>query len=171
MEGIIFVGNAGLALAGSFLPRFFEMLDMTERGDGVTRWKTQSAAARAVHLLQFLVDGQTSAPEPTLVLNKMLCGLDLSTPVEPGIEITEREREASEQLLKAMIANWQAIEQSSIAALRETFLQREGKLEQSENGWKLRVQRKTVDVLVDHVPWSFFVTRLPWMPLPLYVTW
>jgi hypothetical protein len=70
-----------------------------------------------------------------------------------------------------MIANWQAIAQSSIAALRETFLQREGKLEQHENGWKLRVQRKTVDVLVDQVPWNFSVILLPWMPLPLYVTW
>lgn len=171
MEHILYVRNAGLVLTGPYLPRIFETLEMTENVDGAIRWKTQSAAARAVHLLQFLVDGQTSAPEPTLVLNKILCGLDLGTPVEAGIEITERERDVSEQLLKAMIANWQAIAQSSIAALRETFLQREGKLEQHENGWKLRVQRKTVDVLVDQVPWNFSVILLPWMPLPLYVTW
>jgi hypothetical protein len=122
-------------------------------------------------LLQFLVDGRASAPEPTLVLNKILCGLDLATPIEASIEITEREREASEQLLKSMIANWQMIAQSSIAALRETFLQREGELERHESGWKLRVQRKALDVLVDRVPWSFSVIRLRWMPLPLYVIW
>jgi hypothetical protein len=147
------------------------MLAMTEKGDGATRWETPAATARATHLLQFLVDGRASAPEPTLVLNKILCGLDLATPADAGIEITEREREASEQLLKSMIANWQAIAQSSIAALRETFLQREGKLKRHESGWKLRVQRKSLDVLVDQVPWSFSVIRLPWMPLPLYVTW
>lgn len=171
MEDPLYASNAGLVLASPFLPRFFETLDMTEKGDGVTRWKTRAATAHATHLLQFLVDGRTSAPEPTLVLNKILCGLDLGTPVEAGIEITERERETSEQLLKSMIANWKVIAQSSTAALRETFLQREGKLEQHENGWKLRVQRKTLDVLVDQVPWSFSVIRLPWMPLPLYVTW
>jgi hypothetical protein len=171
VEAIIYVRNAGLVLTGPFLPRFFETLEMIEKSDGVTRWKTQSAAARAVHLLQFLVDGQTSAPEPTLVLNKIMCGLDLAMPVEAGIEIKEREREVSEQLLKAMIANWQIIGQSSIAALRETFLQREGKLEQHEHGLKLRVQRKTVDALVDQIPWSFYVILQPWMSLPLHVIW
>ena len=171
MEDIFYVGNAGLVLTGAYLPRFFELLDMTEKVDGATRWKTRDAAARATHLLQFLVDGRTSAPEPTLVLNKTLCGLDLATPVDAVIEITEREREASEQLLKSMIANWQAIDHSSIVALRETFLQREGKLEQHENGWKLHVQRKTVDVLVDQIPWSLSVILLPWMSIPLYVNW
>jgi hypothetical protein len=171
VEAIIYVGNAGLVLTGSFLPIFFETLEMTEKGDGVTRWKTQSAAARAVHFLQYLVDGRTSTPEPTLVLNKIMCGLDLGTPVERSIEITDREREVSEQLLKAMIANWQIIAHSSITALQETFFQREGKLEKRENKWELRVQRRALDVLVDQIPWSFSVIRLPWMPLPLYVTW
>jgi hypothetical protein len=171
MEGILYVSNAGLVLTSPFLPRLFEMLEMTGKGDGATGWRTQAATAHATHLLQFLVDGRASAPEPTLVLNKILCGLDLATPVDAGIEITERERDASEQLLKSMIANWQVIAQSSITALRETFLQREGKLERHESGWKLRVQRKSLDVLVDRVPWSFSVIRLPWMPLPLYVTW
>ena len=171
LGSILYIGNAGLVLAAPFLPRFFEMLDMTEKSDGTTRWKSPAEAARATHLLQWLVDANESAPEPTLVLNKLLCGLDTAVPIDAGIEITDREIDAGEQLLKSMIANWQVIAQSSVAALRETFLQREGKLEQRGDRWKLVVQRKTLDVLVDQVPWSFSVIRLPWMPLPLYVTW
>jgi hypothetical protein len=100
-----------------------------------------------------------------------MCGLATAVPVDAGIELAEREREAAEQLLRSMIANWQTIAQSSIAALRETFLQREGRLESRDDCWKLHVQRKTLDVLVDQIPWCFSVIRLPWMRLPLYVTW
>jgi hypothetical protein len=122
-------------------------------------------------LLQYLVDGSTSAPEPSLALNKIICGVATSTTVEREIIPTEQEREGCERLLKAMIADWKIIEDTSIAGLRETFLQREGKLERTPDGWKLRVQRKTVDVLVDQIPWNFSVVYHNWMPQPLRVTW
>jgi hypothetical protein len=58
-----------------------------------------------------------------------------------------------------------------MAGLRETFLQREGKLQPTHDGWKLRVQRKTLDVLVDQIPWSISVVFHAWMPQPIHVTW
>jgi hypothetical protein len=58
-----------------------------------------------------------------------------------------------------------------MAGLRETFLQREGKLQRTHDGWKLRVQRKTLDVLVDQIPWSISVVFHAWMPQPIHVTW
>ncbi len=58
-----------------------------------------------------------------------------------------------------------------MTGLRQTFLQREGKLERGADAWKLRVQRKTVDVLVDQVPWSLSVVFHPWMREPVHVTW
>jgi hypothetical protein len=33
------------------------------------------------------------------------------------------------------------------------------------------VQRKTLDVLVDQIPWSVSVVYHRWMAQPLYVTW
>lgn len=171
MDTKVYVDNAGLVLAAAFLPALFGKLDMTESSGGASHWKSADAAARATHLLQFLVNGQASAPEPTLILNKVLCGLGAEAPVGAGIEITDREKDEGENLLRAMIANWRPIEQSSIDALRETFLHRDGRLEPHYRGLKLVVQRRTVDVLVDQIPWSISVIQFPWMPLPLYVTW
>lgn len=108
---------------------------------------------------------------PLLSLNKILCGVATSTPIERGIVPTEQERELCGQLLKSMIGNWTVIKNTSIAGLQETFLQREGKLESLLDRWRLRVQRKTVDVLVDKVPWSISVVFNAWMLKPLYVTW
>jgi hypothetical protein len=55
--------------------------------------------------------------------------------------------------------------------LRETFLQRPGKLEWHSDKVTLTVETKTVDILLDQRPWSIALIKLPWMALPLYVTW
>lgn len=168
----IYIGNAGLVLANPFLPQFFDVLGFMERGeDGKPRVRDEEAASRAVHLLQYLVDGYADRPEPLLVLNKLLCGLPVSAPVERSIELTDLERDTCEKLLQSMIENWPIVRGSSIAALRETFLQREGKLMHADSGWRLQVQRKTLDVLVDQLPWSIGVVFHAWMPGAVHVTW
>ena len=168
----IYIGNAGLVLANPFLPQMFDVLALMVRGENdKPALRDEAAASRAVHLLQYLVDGRTDRPEPLLVLNKLLCGLPISTPIERDIEPSETEREACDTLLRSMIENWPIVRGTSVAGLRETFLQRDGKLTLGEGGWRLQVQRKTLDVLVDQVPWSIGIVFHPWMPSALHVTW
>jgi hypothetical protein len=165
----IYVQNAGLVLAHPFLPRLFKKLDVVEVGtDGKTVVKD---TVRAVYAVQYLVDGSTDSPHAALTLNKILCGLQPSTPVTPHAGFSPADIEVLEQVLQAIIANWTAIRSTSVAGLRETFLQREGRIVADEIGWQLRVQRKTVDVLVDQIRWSMSVVREPWMTGPIYVTW
>ncbi|HVG46490.1 MAG TPA: contractile injection system tape measure protein, partial [Longimicrobium sp.] len=168
----VYVANAGLVLASPFLPHLFASLGLLGEGeDGRPRLRDAEAVSRGVHLLQYLVDGRTDTPEPALALNKVLCGVPLATPVDASIQMTGEEQATCDQLLAAMLARWEAIRGTSVAGLRETFLQREGRLNGAEGGWKLTVQRKTVDVLVDQVPWSISVVLHRWMPAPLHVTW
>ena len=117
------------------------------------------------------MDGNTATPEPLLCLNKLLCGAVLATPVARRIEPTERELEVCQRLLKSILANWKIISTTSVEGLQETFLQREGRLERSPGGWRLTVQRKTVDVLLDQIPWSISTIFHPWIPEPISVTW
>lgn len=168
----IYVDNAGLVLANPFLPHLFDRLDMLVRDDaGKPRLRDEATASRAVHLLQYLVDGHTDRPEPRLALNKLLCGMPIAAPVERAIDATALEQETCDSLLRSMVENWPILRNTSTAGLRETFLQREGKLTYGDAGWRLQVQRKTLDVLVDQVPWSIGVVFHPWMPGPLHVTW
>jgi len=167
----IYISNAGLVLTTPFLPRLFQSLDMLEStGTGSSRIRLPQIS-RAVHLLQWMVDGRTSAPEPLLCLNKLLCGVPTATPVEPGIEPTPREIETGTALLRSILTNWPIVSNTSIAGLQETFLQREGRLERVAHGWKLQVQRRTVDVLVDHLPWSVSTVVHSLMPAPIFVSW
>jgi hypothetical protein len=168
----VYVANAGLVLASPFIPHLFERLHLLEADEGGRpRMRDHEAATRGVHLLQYLVDGSTHAPEPELTLNKLLCGLELAEPVGRSITLTDAERALCDSLLAAIIAGWPALGGTSPAGLRETFLQREGRLERADEAWRLTVQRKTLDVLVDQVPWTVKTVFHRWMPEPLRVTW
>lgn len=168
----IYIENAGLVLTAPFLPHLFGALDFyVEREDGRPVLRDRESASRAVHLLQYLVDGRTWAPEPLLVLNKILCGMPVGAPVAREIEPTDDEQEICDKLLRSMLASWTAIANTSADGLRETFLRRAGKLLRVSDGWKLEVQRRTVDFLVDEVPWNHSVICHRWMPGPLYISW
>jgi hypothetical protein len=167
-----YIDNAGLVLIGPFLPHLFQTLDLLHQdASGRTRLRSHEAGSRAVHLLQYMVGGRTDVPEPVLVLNKILCGLPTGAPVAREIKLTDVERDLCEQLLKSVIANWKIISNTSIAGLQETFIKRDGRLERSDQGWKLKIQRKTLDVLVDQIPWNISIIYHRWMPQPIYVEW
>ncbi len=168
----IYVGNAGLVLLSPYLPALFQRLQLLSEDEGgkpgIRGLERQS---RAVHLLQYLVDGHLDRTEPELALNKLLCGLATAVPIEPSITAPQKDLDICEGLLGAVIENWPLIKNSSIAALRETFLQREGRLVYFDGKWQLLVQRKGVDVLVDRIPWSFGTVFHRWMAEPVQVTW
>lgn len=167
---IAYVSNAGLALLHPFLAMLFQRLDLLATGgDGRPQLRIEQGA-RAVRLLQYLVDGRGDAPAPALLLNKLLCGLPPDFPAPP-VELGQNELAHCDQLLQAVIGNWPAIGHASVAAVRETFLQREGRLEWRGADCTLTVQRKTLDVLLDQLPWGVASIWHPWMRQPLTVTW
>jgi hypothetical protein len=169
---VIYVRNAGLVLFNPFLALFFERLGViTEGPDGAPRIAGVAAASRAVHLLQFLADRHCDRPEPDLVLNKLLSGVPVAAPVARSIEPGPADEALCAELTDAVLGHWPALHGTSPAGLRETFLQREGRLRREDGRWALEVQRKTVDVLVDQVPWSMAVVYHRWMAEPLHVAW
>jgi hypothetical protein len=168
----IYIGNAGLVLFNPYLPALFDRLNLLSEGeDGRRRVRGLRAATRAVHLLQYLVDGRVDQPEPDLALNKILAGLAPAEPVAPSLEATPAELALCDGLIAAVIGNWPILSGSSPAALRETFLRREGRLFRDGDHWTLLVQRKGVDVLRDQLPWSISVVYQGWMRDPIHVTW
>ena len=168
----MFVRNAGLVLLNPYLPVLFERLGVLTRDEaGTPRIDGLEAASRAVHLLQYLVDGRLDRAEPELVLNKLLCGQTTAQPVLRAIEPVQADLDICDDLLRAVIANWPVLRNTSPDGLRETFLQREGRLRHRDGNWTLQVQRKTLDVLTDQIPWSFAVVYHHWMSGPIHVTW
>jgi hypothetical protein len=168
----IFIANAGLVLLAPYLPALLDRLGvLTTDAEGKQHIDGIDAMSRAVHLLQYMADQRLDAPEHELVLNKLLCGLPTAQPVLASFAAEAADLELCDGLLGAVVANWPIIAGTSLEGLRETFLQRDGRLRHEEEAWRLQVQRKGVDVLVDRVPWSFATIFHRWMPQPLQVTW
>jgi len=165
------VHNAGLVLLWPYLPRLFETLHILPRADGSARITEPETAARAVHLLQYLVDGRLDTPDAALTLNKLLSGLPLAVPVAPSITASPDDLAICDSLIEAVIHQWKQLGHISPDGLRETFLQRRGMLAQADESWTLKVERAPFDLLLDTLPWSFSLVRLAWMPDPLHVRW
>jgi hypothetical protein len=163
----IAIGNAGQVLAAPYLPRLFDMLGLLDKG----RFAGLAQARRACHLLQFMVDPYSEAAEHQLLLNKLLCGLDIRQPLDAGIELGAPEKTLIEGLLQGIISNWGALGSTSIDGLREAFLQRPGVLAYRDEAWQLKVEKKTLDILMERLPWSFSIIRHSWMKQAVMVEW
>ena len=87
------------------------------------------------------------------------------------ITITKEEKKEANNLLQAVIEHWGALGGTSPDGLREGFLTRQGKLEKEQTGWRLYVEQKTLDILLDRLPWNLSLIKLPWMKELLKVEW
>ena len=161
----LYVENAGLVLLHPFLPQLFRAL-MIAGDDELLR------PGEALRLLHYLATGLEDAPEYDLVLPKILCGLQPASLAGEAAPFTDEEREESAALLAAVVRHWDALKNTGIDALRETFLKRNGKLTRwHDGGWLLQVESKSVDILLDSLPWGISMIRLPWMARMLRVEW
>ncbi|HRI27953.1 MAG TPA: contractile injection system tape measure protein [Chitinophagales bacterium] len=163
----LYIQNAGLVLVWVYLSRLFKSLELTLDN----RFKNPSCSEQAVYLLQYIASGQTTAVEPDLALNKILCGVIPQMPIEPEIILPDTHLQAASEMLEAAIKNWSKLGKTGIGTFQTTFLQREGKLHRATNGWELTVEQRGVDILLDFLPYSINIVKLPWMPDMVWVNW
>jgi hypothetical protein len=163
----IYIANAGAVLFAPYLPRLFERLGLVDQG----KFKNREAAEYGVHCVQFLVNESISSPEYQLVLNKLLCGVKPGLPIRRSIELAAGDKEQLEALLHAITQHWKVLGNTSIAGLRESFLQRNGSLQLKSDAWHLSVEARSFDMLLDQIPWSFSTIKFPWMDRVIYVEW
>jgi len=163
----VFVSNAGLVILWPYLGRFFTGIGLLTEG----RFQSQEAAERAALLCHYLVAPNEQPSEPSLALNKLLCGLELAYPISLEITLTENEQSAIEELLSAAAGNWAALKTTNPNALRQLFLQRNGSLQIKDGNYLVRVERKSHDLLLDKLPWSIANIRLAWLDSLIRVEW
>ncbi len=169
----IWVDDAGQVLLAVYAERLFKQLGLLHQG----RFVDAAAQAVAVQCLQALCHGSAPRDEAQGALSRLLCGAAPGNLLPAAPSLPPDTAILLEQLLQAVVAHWKALGNTSVAGLRETFLQREGRLqcEKTPAGepprWRLRARTRGFDVLLDRLPWSFQTIRLPWMQGVLHVEW
>ncbi|HZV69386.1 MAG TPA: contractile injection system tape measure protein [Saprospiraceae bacterium] len=164
-EEAIYIDNAGLILLHPFLQMLFE-------GTGIAKDEILIQPERALYLLHFLVTGSLQPQEYELTFAKILCGIPIELPVSSQVTLAPEEIEEANAVLDAVIRHWSILQNTSHEGLRNTFLQRPGKISfLSDNEWLLQVETQSFDILLNHIPWGFSMVKLPWMTHMLRVEW
>lgn len=162
------VYNAGLVLFQPFLISFFDRLGLLENR---TAFKSEECQIRAAYLLHALTGSREEPFEHLMFLNKLLCGIHILFPLGQAAELTEQEKQECDRLLHAVIHNWNIIRNTSIPGFQQSFLQRNGMLERSQDDWILRVESKGLDILLDEIPWDIHLHSYPWNDYLIFVEW
>ncbi|SJZ92662.1 contractile injection system tape measure protein [Sediminibacterium ginsengisoli] len=163
----LYIANAGLVILHPFFSTYFSRLGLLEKGQFPDPVKQE----RGVLLMQYLVTGRQEFEEHELALNKILCGMDPDTPVAVEITVTDEEQTLSDELFEVLKQQWSKMKNNSIQGIRASFLQREGALEETEDGWSLRVEQRGYDMLLQTLPWGYGFIKTSWMKKILTVEW
>lgn len=162
-EGI-YIDNAGVVIAAAFLPALFSRLK-------ISKDEVLIKPALAAMLIQYLASGKSKTTEHHLVLPKILCGIPLEDAVDINTRISSAQVKQANEMLHAVTEYWTPLKNSSVQGLRESFLQRGGKLSLINNEWMLQVEQRAFDMLLQQLPWSISMIKLPWMKNVLRTEW
>jgi hypothetical protein len=160
-----YLSNAGLVIVAAFLPAFFQKTGLWQNNRFVN-------IAQAVCCLQYLATGNTNVAEHQLVLPKILCGLAPQYPINTtNFSVPPLLQQEVEELLQSLIAHWSILQNTSVDGLRQSFLQRKGKIDFQHGKWQVQVEQQAYDMLLQHLPWNIQMIQLQWMPEMLITQW
>jgi hypothetical protein len=165
-EGIE-VQNSGVVILHPFLENLYKNLGFVEKGE----FLNEAAMERAVCLLHYLATGDEEFPEYELQIPKFLCGWPMSLPINRHLKLADSEMKECESVLSSCLEYWEALKNTTIEGLRENFLKRDGILKREEFGWSLYIEDKTIDLLLDKLPWNLSIIKMKWVEEILTVHW
>lgn len=165
--------SAGLVLLHPWLTPLFSALGWIPAQPAQGEPFPAQSLAKALHLLHWLATGRHDPLEFELGTPKLLLGLAPGMPVHVGAApLDAATLEEGQALLEAMIGHWPALGKISVPGLQTAFLQRGGLLYlQPGSPPLLRLQPESYDMLLERLPWSIGIIRLPWRQQALHVEW
>jgi|GEM_PF-1749799 len=163
----VFTNYTGLIILSPYLGILFQKCGLMEEGS----FRNKESRARAVQLLDYAATADTNSQEHELLIPKVLCGIPVSEPIDVSYQLSEEHKLIVDDLLLAVTRQWRGMENTSITALRESFLQRDGKLEELDEHFYIKVEQRSYDVLLDRIPWNITKIKLSWMDKLIEVEW
>jgi hypothetical protein len=167
-DASILIENAGLIILYPYFKNLFNVLHLLNANQFID----EMCRHKAVVYLHYLVFNEMPEDESRLIFNKILCGTDPEVVIKLNeITFTEEELNQSTALKTTVIKHWTKLGSTSIEGLTQTFLIRNGSLIFRHDNYNLHVERKGLDVLLDTLPWSLSIIRLPWNNYLINLNW
>ncbi len=163
----IYIHNAGMVICAPYIPQLFQVLGLTKSNE----FTSDLSMTKALMLGHYLATGEVEVEEHQLPLVKLLCGVPISTTFITGITLSEKEQMRANELLKAVINNWSRMGNVSPQGFQNAFLQREGKLSMQRQQWRLQVEQRPHDLILQTLPWNIRMIKTSLMQEIINVEW
>ena len=160
-----YINNVGLILLHPFLKQFFKTCGFLNEKNQLLKQE------EAVHVLHYLATKKEQQLESNLIFEKFLCNVPIHQTITRDIIISDDIKEKCEELSQYVVQNWGILKKASTGLMRYEFLQRAGKLDLTKENPQITVERKVQDILLNKLPWSFSLCKLPWMDTLIFTNW
>lgn len=164
----ITISNAGLILFHPYLHLVFQELNWIGPDKKFIDARVQR---KAVLFLQYLINGKSRQAEHVLVLNKILCNWPVHLPLRTACNFSVKEKQAAVELMASLKEHWTVLKNTSPQGVIESFVQRPGLIQKTATGFLLQVERKTIDILMDTLPFGINTIKLPWNENIIHAEW
>lgn len=163
----IVVSNAGQVLFHPFVSGLFDHFGWLDPQKQII----DKHKHKAIQTLHYCATGKDVYMESEMILEKFLCGIPLKSTLPINSLLNDQIRQETNHMLTELIKKWPALKNTSPDGLRQMFVMRRGKLIQQESWFKLIVERKVQDILLEKLPWGLSIVKLPWVKKLLFVEW
>lgn len=159
---------AGIILLYPYLAKFFKDLGYMSTNQTIKKSKYNSAVAVAIYMLT----GKQKAVDYQLHFIKWFLGIPERSLISVNETLlSKKEIALADTVLLSLKSHWPALKNTSINNLRESFLQRSGVMKLDQEQCYVHIERRGIDVLIDQIPFSLSIIRLPWIKQPIIVNW
>lgn len=166
--GKIGISNAGLLLFYPYLVYVFAELKWITADK---KFMNRLAQQKAILFLQYVVNGKNRQAEYQLVLNKILCGWPIHLPLKDRVNLTATEKAVAADLAESLKEHWTVVKNTSVPGLIQSFVARPGLIQKTSAGYLIQVERRTIDILLDSLPFGLTIIKLPWNEYIINTEW
>lgn len=157
--------DAGLLILWPFLSTLFERLgllqdDFLEDGKKRKSFISDETQAKAYSLLRYLCGGDKEAGYYGVI--NLLVGYEFDAIVLEPILLTPEEEKEALSLLEVVIMRWEVLKNMPYSSFQGLFIQRKCLVSLSEMGAIVTVEKQTLDILMQKMPWGLGLIQLPW---------
>lgn len=148
--------DVGLVLLWPFLARYFKKQKLT---DGAGQFLSEAHQYQA--LLSLYQQSELELDIDDMITAKLLIGLHPDHEVDIDLPVAS-EYSKTINLVELAIRSWPKAKSMSVSGFKQMFLNREGNVVVTEQGYLIEVEKRAEDILLTQLPWGLGVIHLPW---------
>ncbi len=164
-DAAFYADNAGVILLHPFFKTMLKKLELLEPNGLLVD------PEMTCHLLHYLATGEECAMEHEMTFEKFLCGLSEEDTLKRDLSLPEVVKEEADNVLKATLEHWKALKSNSIPFLQNGFLKRPAKILMEDQVMRITFERNAYDLLLDKLPWTIGMVKVPWREQLIFIEW